>query len=402
MPMVFRLCLIYDEVNRIMNYFVSGRKPTQEEFIKRLNDFDKDIICLDTYINLRTPIWFLHKPTNIKFLRSPASLFKRLGFPYSTKASNGEIIIGINNINATHPEIAKLLLDPKDGTNYSYGTNTKLKFKCPQCGGLIESIPNNLFNEANNIRCPHCSDGFSFPEKVVINILQQLNVEYKYQLSSSTFSWCENYRYDFYIPILNMIIEVNGLQHYKEKGWSQSLTEIQTIDKLKKELALNNGIDKYLYIDAKYSECEYLKISIINVLSKYFDLNNIDWDLCFKNAGKSKLIMVAEAWKKYHDISPIVNEFKLSRSTILRYLHKCRKLNYIEKDFDQYIENQKKKNGNYHGNKKVICIETGEIFESVRSAEKKYSLNYNKNNSNISSVINGRQHTAYGYHWKYV
>ena len=197
MSMIFRLCLIYDEVNKIMIYFTPGRRPTQEEFIKRLNDFDKDIVCLDTYINLRTPIWFLHKPTNIKFKRSPQSLFKRLGFPYSTKATNGEIIIGINDLNSTHPEIAELLQNPEDGLNYSYGTNTKLQFKCPQCGGSIESVPDNLFNEANNIRCPHCSDGFSFPEKVVSNIFQQLNIEYKYQLSSSTFIWCGNYRYDF-------------------------------------------------------------------------------------------------------------------------------------------------------------------------------------------------------------
>lgn len=48
--------------------------------------------------------------------------------------------------------------------------------------------------------------------------------------------------------------------------------------------------------------------------------------------------------------------------------------------------------------KSIICIETGEIFESVNSAAAKISVNH----SSISQVLNGKTKTAGGYHWEYL
>ena len=49
-------------------------------------------------------------------------------------------------------------------------------------------------------------------------------------------------------------------------------------------------------------------------------------------------------------------------------------------------------------NKRVICVETDEVFDSIREANVKYGFNI----SNICAVCKGKQKTAYGYHWKYV
>lgn len=49
-------------------------------------------------------------------------------------------------------------------------------------------------------------------------------------------------------------------------------------------------------------------------------------------------------------------------------------------------------------NKRVICVETGEVFDSIREANVKYGFNI----SNICAVCKGKQKTAYGYHWRYV
>ena len=48
--------------------------------------------------------------------------------------------------------------------------------------------------------------------------------------------------------------------------------------------------------------------------------------------------------------------------------------------------------------KRVLCIETGEIFESVREASRKTGINH------ISSVCLGKKRykTAGGYHWKFL
>lgn len=48
--------------------------------------------------------------------------------------------------------------------------------------------------------------------------------------------------------------------------------------------------------------------------------------------------------------------------------------------------------------KKVRCVETGEVFESVKAA----GAAINRNPSNVSAVLHGRSQTSGGYHWEYV
>lgn len=48
--------------------------------------------------------------------------------------------------------------------------------------------------------------------------------------------------------------------------------------------------------------------------------------------------------------------------------------------------------------KKVVCVETGEIFESVKDAAARLCVHP----SNITSVLKGRQKTAKGYHFGYL
>ena len=47
--------------------------------------------------------------------------------------------------------------------------------------------------------------------------------------------------------------------------------------------------------------------------------------------------------------------------------------------------------------KKVLCIETGEIFETMREASRKTGISI----GNISMVCSGKRETASGYHWSY-
>lgn len=47
--------------------------------------------------------------------------------------------------------------------------------------------------------------------------------------------------------------------------------------------------------------------------------------------------------------------------------------------------------------KKILCVETGEIFESMSDVQRKTGISH----GNISQVCNGSRKTAGGYHWKY-
>lgn len=50
--------------------------------------------------------------------------------------------------------------------------------------------------------------------------------------------------------------------------------------------------------------------------------------------------------------------------------------------------------------KKIRCIETGEIFDSINDAAK--TLNQKSARTNLSSCLHGRQKTCGGYHWEFV
>lgn len=47
--------------------------------------------------------------------------------------------------------------------------------------------------------------------------------------------------------------------------------------------------------------------------------------------------------------------------------------------------------------KRVVCLETGQVFDSVKDASESNHINY----SSLSSTLHGRQKTAGGYHWEY-
>lgn len=51
-----------------------------------------------------------------------------------------------------------------------------------------------------------------------------------------------------------------------------------------------------------------------------------------------------------------------------------------------------------HNNKNVLCVETGETFDSIADAERKTGIA----RPNISKVLSGKRKTAGGFHWRYV
>lgn len=48
-------------------------------------------------------------------------------------------------------------------------------------------------------------------------------------------------------------------------------------------------------------------------------------------------------------------------------------------------------------NKRVMCVETGEVFESIKEVNVKYGYQ----SSNICACCKGRVKSANGYHWRY-
>lgn len=297
----------------------------------------------------------------------------------------GKVVKGKNDLWTTAPDIAKLLLNPEHGYYLSKQSHKKDDFVCPFCGTISNRIVKSVTNYG--FKCPVCSDGVSYPEKFVANLLKQLNIDFRHDIS---FEWSNSKRYDFYIKDLSLIIETHGIQHYSDDktffNRNDSLEKERNNDIYKRELALKNGIEKYIELDCRYSDFDYIKNSIINSeLNMLLYLSNINWNSIEENCIKSKVTEVCDIYNSgIKNLSDIANIVNLHISTVTDYLKRCNKIGLCD-----YTPNPLHE-------RKIICVDTGKIYDSLKYVEED---GYNK--SQVSECCNKskRAKTAGGHNW---
>ena len=193
--------------------------------------------------------------------------------------------------------------------------------KCLDCGSITDKkirLGNIIFQ---GFSCKICSDGISISEKFMANILKQLDEDFITQLNKSDFKWCENFRYDFYLPRYNMIIETHGEQHYIEKitnNW-KTLEQEQMNDLFKYKCAKNH-VDNYIIIDCRYSTLEWIRENIIKELGNHFNLSNINWEKVWEKSQKSKCIETWELYDNGYSVKDIAIELNLCETCVRNYI----------------------------------------------------------------------------------
>lgn len=213
---------------------------------------------------------------------------------YCEHNNRPRVVQGINDIPTVAPWMIKYFLGGyEEAKKYSVKSNKKVVLKCPNCGKLTKPTYVYDLERNNGIRCV-CSDTISYPEKFMSALLNQLNIEYDFQVGKRLFNFLDkNYRYDFYIPKYDCIIETHGEQHYSENSFYSKLRDQQKNDFIKKSLAIENGIKNYIIIDCRNSNRNWIKDSIMNsdlpsILS--FSIDDIDWlkceEYCMSNITK--------------------------------------------------------------------------------------------------------------------
>ena len=164
---------------------------------------------------------------------------------------------GYNDLWTTNPKIAQMLLNPEDGYNHLKTSNDKTNWVCPNCNSIIK---NKSFAQVyyRGLSCKKCGDGISYPEKVMRAFLEQSGLTFEMH---KIFKWSNLKEYDFYLPDYNIIIETHGIQHYDksfERMGGMTLKEVQLNDVYKKNLAIKNNIEKYIVIDCRESDFDYI------------------------------------------------------------------------------------------------------------------------------------------------
>jgi len=247
--------------------------------------------------------------------------------------SNNELLLGFNDMWTTNPELASLLLNPEDGFKFQQSSGKKLDWKCSRCGNIIKNkSPNNTVKQG--LSCAICDDNVSYAEKIIYGILLNSDINFVF---NKGFSWSNNKRYDFYLIDYDCIIEAHGIQHYIETNFSirnnKTIEDEMKNDKYKRELALKNKIKKYIEIDCRKSELEFIKHNIVN--SELFDLLNGNLNFNTDNIKVNSSLKI-EAWDLWNTgeylIKDISEKLKVDRTTITRYLkigNDLGKCNYV-------------------------------------------------------------------------
>ena len=247
------------------------------------------------------------------------------GCPY---CSNQKVLKGYNDIATTHPHLIEYFNDIKDAYTHTYSSNKKVELKCPNCGHTKAMQINTLTHQG--FSCDLCSDGISYPEKLMASILTKLNIEFTKQMSYDS----GEHRYDFYLPQYNVILETHGLQHYEHsfKKFGKTLKEEQENDRYKRELAISNGIlnENYHEINCRHSTLEWCKPNIEKTLTSYVDISILtdeDWKEVDLQAQKSLKIEVCKYWKENKEVNSelttqqVAEVFGVYCTTVRNYLN---------------------------------------------------------------------------------
>lgn len=246
----------------------------------------------------------------------------------------------LDSIGFLYYNIAKMIVEDKrneitweDMYKISPNSHKKFYFKCLKCGTYSDkkkSLDNVI---SHNYFCSSCADGIPITEKFMSNLLNRLNINF---ISQYRPSWSENKRYDYYILDKNIIIEINGNQHYNETYWGgRTLEEEQENDKYKKELALKNGIENYIVIDCRKTELKWLKEEIEKSLNNIFNLKDVKWTEIWSFSQNSLVSSVWDLWNKGLSISEISKEIGINRNIVTKYLKRgveCAKCNYTKEE----------------------------------------------------------------------
>jgi len=160
----------------------------------------------------------------------------------------------------------KFLAFQKHGNKYKYpfnekwwnqnimSTMNKIPIICPKHGLFYQRIMNHIF-EGNG--CPSCAG--SNNEEIIKNYLEKTGLKFIYQYKINYKG--KNYIYDFYIPKLNLLIEIDGHQHYhpvdfggKGEEWARKkFRETKKSDFMKNKIAF---IENYKLIRIPYWELD--------------------------------------------------------------------------------------------------------------------------------------------------
>lgn len=366
----------------------------------------RDLTIIDTFYRNKYK-YYRYRCNICKWDNGEISEYNLLKGTGCSCCSGRTTVLGINSLWDTDKWIIPLIGEEMAKTN-TKGSCKYITVTCPICGNT-KNKKKKIYQiyQTHSIGCDKCGDGISQPEKVMIGVLNQLNIDFETEYSPD---WIKPKRYDFYLKKFNVLIEMDGNFHYNNNELSgQSVNVSKKIDKLKDQKAKQHGLE-VIRIDCKNSNFEFIKHNIINSkLSELLNFKIVNWCEVEEYSISNFLKKACDIKRENEDFSTTVigKILGLSNTTISSYLKRGLS---IWNDFE-YNPKKEKYKGSIKsgklGTKKVAIFKENKILDIFNSATElslqgEEIFNVKLSISGISQVCNGKLKQYKGFTFKYV
>lgn len=154
------------------------------------------------------------------------------------------------------------------GNYFSYNfkqyknVHSKIEIICNKGHRFEQKVSNHLQGKG----CPICRE--SLGERIISFFLDKHNIQYIKQKKFDNCKYINKLSFDFYIPIINTLIEYDGIQHFepiKLFGGEEEFKKTQIRDKIKTEYCVNNNIQF-----VRISYMDNIENKMLKLLSTYY------------------------------------------------------------------------------------------------------------------------------------
>lgn len=311
--------------------------------------------------------------------------------------SSSVVVPGINDIPTTASWMVPFFPQGElQAQKYTCHSSQKIIAQCPFCGKLSKNKVqiSNLY--ANKGFLCVCKDGISYPNKFMYNLLEQLEINFITEYSPE---WIGKKAFDFYLPDLNLIIEMDGALGHGKKKWSGGDDTIGFyIDMKKQRLAIEHGLD-VIRVESDHSNKQYLKKQIYKTrLPYYINLEKVDFNLCDIFATSNFTKKLCECFNLNHctTIDDMVKYYPhMTKIAIGHHLRKGKQRGWCDYDGRKAIY------PNAH--RKINQYSLDGVFIRQFNDNKELRENgYTERECiRINQVCSGYRKTAKGYMWKF-
>jgi len=245
-----------------------------------------DLTILSEYVNSYTRIKWVKNECGHKLTMTSGNIkknIKRNGIFICPKCKQEETKLSFedvkkNVLNSTQKEYKVVSLKK----NYE-NTRSKIDILHKTCGEITDLTYKNF---SLGKRCRHCASRTtnSKASELLKRLLTQINIDFELE---KKFTDCKNpmteqyLRFDFYIEKLNLLIEIDGEQHFipvNRFGGEESLKTTKYRDYIKDKFAYENKIklirvsllDLETYKKKKYDDVKTIIFNLLNDIAEEY------------------------------------------------------------------------------------------------------------------------------------